>query len=52
VILLHRDDAYDRDNRPGEADFIVAKHRSGPTDTIAVAFKKDYAHFADMAADL
>lgn len=49
VILLHRDDAYDRDNRPGEADFIVAKHRGGPTDTIAVAFKKDYAHFADMA---
>ncbi|MFV0633040.1 replicative DNA helicase [Demequina sp.] len=52
VILLHRDDAYDRDNRPGEADFIVAKHRAGPTDTIAVAFKKDYAHFADMAQDL
>ena len=52
VILLHRDDAYDRDNRPGEADFIVAKHRAGPTDTIAVAFKKDYAHFADMAPDL
>jgi replicative DNA helicase len=52
VILLHRDDMYDHDNRPGEADFIVAKHRSGPTDTIAVAFKKDYAHFADMAHDL
>ena len=52
VILLHREDAYDRDARPGEADFIVAKHRSGPTDTIAVAFKKDYAHFADMAPDL
>ncbi len=52
VILLHRDDMYDRDSRPGEADFIVAKHRSGPTDTIAVAFKKDYAHFADMAPDL
>jgi replicative DNA helicase len=52
VILLHREDAYDRDNRPGEADFIIAKHRAGPTDTIAVAFKKDYAHFADMAADL
>ncbi len=51
VILLHRDDAYDRDNRPGEADFIVAKHRSGPTDTISVAFKKDYAHFADMAQE-
>ncbi len=52
VILLHREDAYDRDARPGEADFIIAKHRSGPTDTISVAFKKDYAHFADMAPDL
>ncbi|WP_084128383.1 replicative DNA helicase [Demequina sp. NBRC 110055] len=52
VILLHREDAYDRDNRPGEADFIVAKHRAGPTDSIAVAFKKDYAHFTDMAPDM
>ncbi|WP_062077215.1 replicative DNA helicase [Demequina globuliformis] len=52
VILLHREDVYDRDNRPGEADFIVAKHRAGPTDTIAVAFKKDYAHFTDMAPDM
>ena len=52
VILMHREDAYDPDNRPGEADFIIAKHRSGPTATVAVAFKKDYAHFADMAQDL
>jgi replicative DNA helicase len=52
VILLHREDAYDREARPGEADFIIAKHRNGPTDTLAVAFKKDYAHFADMAPDL
>ncbi|WP_062070451.1 replicative DNA helicase [Demequina sediminicola] len=52
VILLHREDVYDKENRPGEADFIVAKHRAGPTDTIAVAFKKDYAHFTDMAPDM
>ncbi|WP_062382827.1 replicative DNA helicase [Demequina iriomotensis] len=52
VILLHREDVYDRDNRPGEADFIVAKHRAGPTDTIEVAFRKDYAHFTDMAHDM
>ena len=31
VILLHREDVYDRDSpRAGEADFIVAKHRNGP----------------------
>lgn len=52
VILLHRDDFYTHDNRPGEADFIVAKHRGGPTKTIPVAFRKDFAHFADMAPDL
>ena len=35
VILLHRESAYEKDNpRQGEADFIVAKHRNGPTDTI------------------
>ena len=31
-ILLHRESAYEKDNpRQGEADFIVAKHRNGPT---------------------
>ncbi|MFZ5870909.1 MAG: replicative DNA helicase, partial [Actinomycetota bacterium] len=33
VILLHREDAYERESpRAGEADIIVAKHRNGPTD--------------------
>jgi hypothetical protein len=41
VILLHREDAYERESpRAGEADFIVAKHRNGPTDTITVAFQR------------
>jgi replicative DNA helicase len=49
VILLHRDDFYDREStRPGEADLIVAKHRGGPTDTITVAFQGHYARFVDM----
>src|SRR5690625_1861577 len=38
VILLHRDDAYERESpRAGEADFIVAKHRNGETATIVTA---------------
>ncbi len=49
VLLLHRDDAYDKENRPGEADFIVAKHRNGPTDTITVVFQGHYSRFLDMA---
>lgn len=50
VILLHREDAYDKESpRAGEADLIVAKHRNGPTATITVAFQGHYARFIDMA---
>lgn len=49
VMLLHREDAYDRDIRPGEADIIVAKHRGGPTKTIPVAFHGHLARFVDIA---
>jgi replicative DNA helicase len=50
VILIHREDAYDRDARQGEADLILAKHRNGPTDVIPVAFRGHQSHFADLAA--
>jgi replicative DNA helicase len=50
VILLHREDAYERESpRAGEADFIVAKHRNGPTTTVTVAFQGHYSRFIDMA---
>jgi replicative DNA helicase len=50
VILLHREDMYEKESpRAGEADFIVAKHRNGPTDTIVVAFQGHYSRFVDMA---
>jgi replicative DNA helicase len=50
VILLHREDAYEKESpRAGEADFIVAKHRNGPTATITVAFQGHYSRFVDMA---
>ncbi len=50
VLLLHREDAYERESpRAGEADFIVAKHRNGPTATITVAFQGHYSRFVDMA---
>ncbi|HEY0688000.1 MAG TPA: replicative DNA helicase [Kribbella sp.] len=52
VILLHREDAYEREStRPGEADFIVAKHRNGPTAQLTVAFQGHYSRFVDMAHD-
>jgi replicative DNA helicase len=50
VILLHREDAYERESpRAGEADLIVAKHRNGPTATLTVAFQGHYSRFVDMA---
>jgi replicative DNA helicase len=50
VILLHREDYYDKESpRAGEADFIVAKHRNGPTDTVTVAAQLHLSRFVDMA---
>jgi len=48
VILLHRDEVYDKQSRPGEADLIVAKHRNGPTADIPVAFQGHFSRFHDM----
>ena len=50
VILLHREDMYEPNGeRQGEADFIVAKHRNGPTKTIPVAFHGHYSRFQDLS---
>ena len=50
VILVHRPDAWEADDpRAGEADLIVAKHRNGPTATVAVAHQLHYSRFADLA---
>jgi replicative DNA helicase len=49
VILLHREDMYDKETRSGEADFIIAKHRNGQTGTVEVAFQGHYSRFVDMA---
>lgn len=50
VILLHRPDAFERDDpRGGEADLIVGKHRNGPTATITVAHQLHLSRFVDMA---
>ena len=49
VILLHREEQYEKESpRAGEADFIVAKHRNGPTQTVTVASQLHYSRFVDM----
>ncbi|MBB4736238.1 replicative DNA helicase [Micrococcus cohnii] len=52
VILLHREDVYDKESpRAGEADMIIAKHRGGPTKTLAVGFQGHYSRFNNLADD-
>jgi replicative DNA helicase len=51
VVLVHRPDAYDPGDRPGEADLIVAKHRNGPTGTATVAFRPSTVEFGDLPLD-
>lgn len=51
VFLVHRPDFYNPDDRPGEADIIVAKNRNGKTDTVTLAFDGLHSRFANLAAD-
>jgi len=53
VLLLNRPDAQGagESDRPGEADIIIAKNRSGPTNKIAVSFQGHYSRFTPMARD-
>ncbi len=50
VILVHRPEIYDPEDRAGEADLIVAKHRNGRrSGNVGVSFQGHYSRFADMA---
>lgn len=52
VLLVSRPDAFERDDpRAGEADLILAKHRSGPVSTVTVAHQLHYSRFADLAQE-
>ncbi|EEJ53062.1 replicative DNA helicase [Mobiluncus mulieris] len=49
VLLLHRPEAYNPDDRPGEADLYVAKHRNGRTGTVHLTFQGALSRFVDAA---
>jgi replicative DNA helicase len=49
VMFLHRPDAYDPEVRPGEADLIVAKNRSGPVGTAPLTWMKTQLKFVDRS---
>jgi replicative DNA helicase len=48
VILVHRPDHYDAADRPGEADLIVAKNRSGQTGVVEVAAQLWLTRFVNL----
>ena len=48
VIFIYRDEMYNENTeRKNIADIIVAKHRNGPTGTVALYFQKDLARFRE-----
>ncbi len=49
VFFLHRPDAYDPEDRPGEAELIVAKHRNGPVGVVNLTWLKESMKFADYS---
>lgn len=48
IILLHRPSYYNEEDRPGEGDIIVAKHRNGATKTIPALFQGHLSRFANF----
>ena len=49
VMLLHRDDAYDPEQNPGEATVDVVKQRNGPTGRVKLTFLGQYMRFVSAS---
>jgi replicative DNA helicase len=50
VMFIFREEVYDpKPENAGQAEIIVAKHRSGPTGVVQLAFLPQYTRFANMA---
>jgi replicative DNA helicase len=50
VMFIYRDEVYDpKPENAGQAEILVAKHRSGPTGIVQLAFLPQYTRFANMA---
>lgn len=48
VFFVYRPDVYDPNDRPGEADIILSKHRNGPLGTFTLTFRGDLSRFDQM----
>ena len=51
-IFLYRDDYYTKetsiDENTSKSEFIIAKHRNGPTTTVDLIFKRNTSTFVNM----
>ena len=50
VMFLHRPEQYDPEDRPGLAEIIIAKHRSGPTGIIKLTWRSQYMRFENFSS--
>ncbi len=52
VAFIYRDEYYNRESEDkGKAEIIIAKQRNGPTDTIKLAFLRDFTRFENLAEE-
>lgn len=50
VVMLYRDEYYNPETVDrGIAEWIVAKHRNGPTGTVKLLFEKEFTQFKNLA---
>jgi replicative DNA helicase len=48
VMFIYRDEMYNENTeRKNIADIMIAKHRNGPTGSVALYFKKELAQFRE-----
>jgi replicative DNA helicase len=52
IMFIYREDRnIEHSERPGEADIIIAKHRSGPLGEIKLAFQEQFPRFMTYSSD-
>lgn len=52
VLLLVRPDYYNKDDRPGIAELIVAKQRNGPVGEVELVFLKECTRFEPLSREI
>lgn len=48
VMMLYRDNYYNKESNPGEAEVIIAKNRNGETGTVHVGWQGEFTKFSNI----